>query len=556
MGRDDNFFDLGGHSLLALSMIERLRQAGWRVDVPTLFADPTPQALALACRPLGPPAATVPASAIPAGASRITPEMLPLVALTPTQIDTVVRHVPGGAAAVQDIYPLAPLQQGMLYHHLMQDEGDTFLSPFVLGFASRERLDAFVAALRQVVARHDILRTSLVWADLPEPVQVVWREASLPLEERPEAEGDALAALKAHIDPRHHRIDLTRAPLMRAVAQPDAPQSRWLLALLLHHLALDHTSMEIVLQEVAALQAGHGAALPAPVPFRAQVWHSRQAAALAGSEAFFREMLADVDSPTTPFGLATLPHQDEVLHDAVRPLPLALAVQARETARRAGVSIASFMHLAWALVLARCSGRDDVVFGTVLLGRLGGAGDADHARALGMMINTLPLRVRLGNVTLGEALRATHAGLSQLMRHEHAPLALAQRCSGVAAPTPLFTALFNFRHTLAGQATSTLGLDVVWVQERTGYPLALAVDDDGSALTLDVQALAPAHPEHVARLVEQAVAGHRGRGKRRGRPAALQPPGPPASRRKGPAAAQLQPGPHAFRRPRTAHAGP
>ncbi|HEU0055532.1 MAG TPA: amino acid adenylation domain-containing protein, partial [Longimicrobium sp.] len=233
VGRDDGFFELGGHSLLVVTLIARMRRQGLHADVRTLFAVHTLAALAAA---VGGESAEVrvPPNRIPPASPVITPEMLPLVTLDQAQIDAIVATVRGGAANVQDIYPLAPLQEGFLFHHLVSSEGDPYLLGTITTFATRERLDAYLRAHAAVNARHDILRTAIVWEGLPEPVQVVWREAPLLVEEVEvdPAEGDVAAALHRRFDPRRHRIDLRRAPLMRACAARDAAGERWVLLLL------------------------------------------------------------------------------------------------------------------------------------------------------------------------------------------------------------------------------------------------------------------------------------------------------------------------------------
>ena len=517
--RDDDFFDLGGQSLLAISLVERLRQVGLALDVATLFAQPRLRQLALACEPMADQDAplAVPPPGIPAGCTALTPQMLPMVTLTQAQIDALVAHIPGGAAQVQDIYPMAPLQEGMLFHHLMQSVGDVYLTPLITAFTCRAELDDFMRALQQVIARHDVLRTSIAWDGLPEPVQVVWREAELKLELRSAVdEGDAVAWLAAQVDAKQQRLDLRHAPLLRAVASQDrthgqGDSGRWLLALCLHHLTLDHSSVDIVMQEVAALRKDPRALLPPPVPYRNVVWQARQGVSMAAHQAFFSEMLADVDTPTAPYGLLDTQGDAQEVQEARLEVDADLALAVRRQARAAGASPASLMHLAWALVLARTCQTgaasagdgtgDDVVFGTVLFGRMNAGPGAD--RVLGMLINTLPLRLQVGQAGVAEALRTTHQRLVQLLRHEHAPLALAQRCSAVQAPTPLFSALFNYRHVAA--ATQPAPMALLWGEERTGYPLALAVDDDGQGFSLAVQAVQPAEPARVGALMLQAI---------------------------------------------------
>ena len=126
VGRHDNFFELGGHSLLAVTVIERLRRIGLQVDVRDLFSTPTLSGLAATMGDDTNPV-EVPPNRIPEGCQAIEPEMLPLLELTAEEIQRIVSRVPGGAANVQDIYPLAPLQEGILFHHLMGGEGDPYV---------------------------------------------------------------------------------------------------------------------------------------------------------------------------------------------------------------------------------------------------------------------------------------------------------------------------------------------------------------------------------------------------------------------------------------------
>ncbi|KPA87224.1 amino acid adenylation enzyme/thioester reductase family protein, partial [Pseudomonas asplenii] len=487
VGRNDHFFELGGHSLLAVSLIERMRQLGLSADVRVLFSQPTLSALAAAVG--GGREISVPANLIAQDCARITPDLLPLVSLTQAQIDRVVATVPGGVANVQDIYPLAPLQEGILYHHLAAGQGDPYVLQAQFAFDDHPRLDAFVQALQTVIDRHDILRTGVVWEGLDAPVQVVWRQSRLHLDalELDPAAGDIGTQLHGRFDPRHYRLDIGQAPLMRLAYAEDPLNRRITAMLLFHHMALDHMAMEVVQHEMQAWLLGEAQTLPAPVPYRNYVAQARLGMSQADHEAFFRDMLGEVDEPTLPFGLQDVQGEGRDIDEASLLLDSRLDQGLRAQARHLGVSAASLMHLAWAEVLGKVSGRQDVVFGTVLMGRMQGGEGAD--RALGMFINTLPLRVALGGQGVRAGVKATHARLTALLGHEHASLALAQRCSGVAAPLPLFSALLNYRHSAVGSVSEQAmqawqGIHILSEEERTNYPLTLNVDDQGEGFKL------------------------------------------------------------------------
>jgi len=449
VGRHDHFFELGGHSLLAVQLVQRMRQVGLRADVQVLFGQPTLAALA-------------------AASEYSDVDEADLAEPDPASLDLIAASIPGGAANIQDIYPLAPLQEGLLFHHLT-DARDPYQQQALFSFARREQLDAFAQALQQVINRHDILRTSLAWEALEQPMQVVWRQAHLRVE--PLRDG-------------HAPLDLRQAPLMALDYAEEPQHPRWVARLRFHHLVNDATSTTILMQEIRAHLLGQQAQLPVPVPYRNVVVQARSPARQAGHEAFFRAQLGDVDEPTLAFALPERQADRAQTDEAERGLSDALNQRLRTQARGMGVSAASLFHLAWAQVLSRVAGRDDVLFGTVLLGRLLAGEGAD--RALGMFINTLPLRVRLAGRTVADALMHTHTQLSALLAHEQASLALAQRCSSAS---PLFNSLLNYRHTdTERDLTLVPGIALLSSEDILSYPLMLTVDDSASGFRLKAKA--------------------------------------------------------------------
>ncbi|MCB4424428.1 amino acid adenylation domain-containing protein [Xenorhabdus nematophila] len=521
VGRYDHFFELGGHSLMIVNLIEQLHNFGWRLDVRSVFATPVLNELAqsILASQNDTRDFVVPPNLIPADCTEITPEMLPLVSLSQDEINAITDTIPGGVSNVQDIYPLAPLQKGILFQHLLQTQGDDYLLQSMLAFDTRERLDAFLNALQTVINRHDILRTSAYWQDLAEPVQVVWRQATLSANLfTPATTDDVTSQLRAHTDPRRHRLNLGHAPLFATDFAHDPIQNEWLLSLRFHHLVSDHMTLELIFAEIAlVLQRNklkhdplqeQAEILPSALPYRNFIAQTLSMP-MTAHEDYFRARFADIDEPTAPFGILKVQSDHSAINEARRPIEPELAKAIRSQARRLGISPSVLFHVALAQVLAHTSGHDDVVFGSVLLGRLQGISGA--GRILGMFINTLPMRISLNEHSALEVVKATYRNLTELLEHEQAPLSLAQQCSGVAQPTPLFSVLLNYRHNHVNESDAVnaawAGMRVLAAEERTNYPISLSVDDSGTDFHLMAQTVDSLDPARIINYLVTAIRG-------------------------------------------------
>ncbi|QDE89536.1 hypothetical protein BHS06_11510 [Myxococcus xanthus] len=494
IGVNDNFFVRGGTSLLAIRLLEKLRAVGLQVSPKDVFEAGDVGELAQRLQPLR-KLHEAPPNKIPPGASRITREMLTLVDLDQDQIDEIVALVPGGANNVQDIYPLTPLQEGLVFQHLAS-EVDPYLTSLVLHFDAEQDLARFSGGLDEFVVRHDILRTAVVWHIRPRPVQVVWRHATLSIERRESVTTeDELLAIGAA---QSIGFDLQRAPLVRATAAPN-PQGGWSLLLVLHHVIDDDMLLRNLASEFNALAEGRS--LPTPSPFRNFVSYlsSRDPKA---SEPYWRGQLEGLREPTNPIrGRRARPATFG------RVLGRDLTNRVRETSRACAVVPAAFMHLVYAIVLAQRSGTDDVVFGTVLNGRSAPVVGLDATA--GMFLSTLPVRVRLDGGRVREALSRMHALLADLPAHDHVPLPLLQSWSSIRPPAPLFAALLNTRHATDDGTDrlfhGDLGVRDGRAGEATHYPFALSINDVADGFQLVLQTVADDGEEVLTRF-ERALA--------------------------------------------------
>ncbi|GMT99445.1 non-ribosomal peptide synthetase [Corallococcus caeni] len=445
-------------------------------------------------------------------ARRFSPGDFPLAPLSQPALDTLLRQAPG---RVEDVYPLSPTQQGMLFHALVSPGSDVYLLQNSWAVHSALDLEALSRAWHATLQRHPALRASFHWKQLDAPMQLVhaqvpntfealdWRAAS-------PAEQEARLA-QVISDERRAGFDFTRAPLLRlrAFRLQDAV---WRLLFSHHHLMMDGWSLGLVLREVFALydvfRSGQAPALPTPPPFRDYLGWLRQRDT-SGDESFWRGYLAGFRVPTplpgdTHTGPAPGAHASHPLLE--KHLTPEASATLQGFARQHQLTLNTVALATWALVLASYSGEEDVVFGTTLSGRPPEL--AGSEAMVGMFINTLPLRVRLPapGAALLPWLKALQEQVAEARQYEFSPLVQVQAWSDLPRGTPLFDSLLVVENYPIDESLRqrSLSLDVRdhHSVERSNYPLGLGIIP-GAQVRLLLFHDAPRFPhEAMVRLLE------------------------------------------------------
>ncbi|WP_307140533.1 non-ribosomal peptide synthetase [Pseudoroseomonas cervicalis] len=471
IGVEENFFAAGGDSILSLQLVARARQAGLRLTPKDVFENPTIAQMARVVVPL-----------LPGDA------LIHETAPKPVEFDWASSSVPQDEIA--DLYAATPLQQGLLFHSLLESGEGVYVNQLGLQLGKGLRPDLLRAAWQHAVDRHDILRTQFVWPEGGEAVQLVRRTATLPWAEQ-DWSGETGAGYAARLAEWRRAdlargFDLSQPPLLRVAVflRPDGGHD---VMLTNHHVLLDGWSSAQLLSEVlrdyAARLRGEAAALPPPVPFRRYVaWLQAQPSA----EGWWRARLAALSQPAQGL-LETLPapRDPQPGHGEKRQhLSAELSQRLRQAAQGGAVTLNTLMQGAWALLLARRGGRGPVVFGVTVSGRPAELAEAE--RMQGLFINSLPIWVEVPSsqplsAWLGELQRLNGA----MRQHEHTPLHRLQQWAGQPGEA-LFDSLLVFENYPVDPDAMRHDLPLLSAEssERTHYPLSLAVLPGAEALQL------------------------------------------------------------------------
>ncbi|MDO0915183.1 amino acid adenylation domain-containing protein [Streptomyces sp. DT2A-34] len=345
-----------------------------------------------------------------------------------------------------DVLPLTPLQEGLLFHTLYEherDAPDVYVVQLVFELEGPVNAERLRATAQTLLDRHPNLRAAFRRRRGGQPVQVVPRRATLPWAET-DLTGRAADTEKAWAElldeDRALGFDPATPPVLRCTLVRTG-ERRHRLLVTHHHILLDGWSVSVLLRELLTLYAADGdPAVLAPVPpYRTFLtWLDRRDRTAA--EAAWRDALADVTEPTRLAPATTQGATDPA--QARTELSAELGAALTACARRLGVTVNTLVQGAWALLLGRLTGRDDVVFGATVSGRPPELPGVESM--VGLFINTIPTRVRLRpEESLGALLREVQDGYVRLLDHHHLGLADIQRAVGVPE---LFDSLVVFEN--------------------------------------------------------------------------------------------------------------
>ncbi len=423
-----------------------------------------------------------------------TPADFPLAGLDEAALARIV----GEDRDVEDIYPLSPLQRGLLSESLEKAGSGVYFQQLSCRLLGPLDADLFAHAWQQAVDRHPTLRTAFVWERLAKPMQVVREHATLAVgrfDWRDRSAEARRAGLRELMESENRKgFDLRQPPLMRLwlihVAEEEH-QMVWSH----HHMLLDGWSVPVLVQEVfacyEALRYGEAVQLPRPRPYRDFIaWLQEQELTVA--ESFWRRLLRGFRTPT-PLGIECSGRVTKPEHRRYAEASMRFSEPAsdgfHQFVQRHRLTLNSLLQGGWAALLGRYSGEPGVVFGAVSAGRPATLAGVD--KMLGLFINTLPVRVAMPN---GEPavdwLLALQEQQAEARQFEHTPLPQVHAWSEIHLGTPLFESLFVFenypvRDLVAEQAKMSLSIADVRFEDRNSYPLSV-LSGPGAQVSLRV----------------------------------------------------------------------
>lgn len=381
---------------------------------------------------------------------------------------------------VEDIYALSPIQSGMLFHSISEPNSGVFVQQISFTLRGDWQLERFRESWNKVVHRYAALRTIFLWEEIDEPLQVVRERVAIPWQQL-DRNGNLVSAHEKYLrQDRSRGFDLADGPLMR-FAEIDLGNSQTQIIWTYHHLIADGWSTALILKEVfktyLQLENSDDAQIDAPFRYADFIGHV-QSQSLEKAESFWREQLAGFDSPTRLVDRVGQRDSEDNHHGEQRlKLSDDLSQQIKKFAQEHRLTVNSIVVGAWAAVLSMHTREHDVVFGTTVSGRPPQLTGIESA--VGLFINTLPLRVRIDDSSVVDWLRRIQKDQVLARDFELSPLASVQQWSDVPRGSALLQSIVVYENypDVNDDALDSQQLSVEAIEhhEQSNYPVALLV---------------------------------------------------------------------------------
>ncbi|MGJ0607770.1 amino acid adenylation domain-containing protein [Cylindrospermopsis raciborskii] len=407
---------------------------------------------------------------------RWNPEDFPLANLNQEQFNIAV----SGISDLQDIYPLAPVQEGIIFHANYEIEKDIYLQQVTGQITGDLNVEIFKSAWENCINHYSILRTSYIWESLPRPLARVHSTVNLPFVYQDWCGTDDWEQKWSDLlmEDRQQGLSTERAPLMRLILVK-TDKAKWRFCWTHHHVLIDGWSLPLVFQHVISFyqaEQKHQFLTWPPVPNYRDfiVWLNQKP--IQQAEVFWRDQLAGLDS-VTKIGLTSDPLDNgadyQVLQTTLQPEVYA---QLKNYANKHLVTVSTLINAAWAILISKYSGSNEVIFGVTVSGRpteLSG-----FEQMVGLFINTLPLRLKCEpDKLVGTWLKELSDRILSISEHSYSSLVDIQGWSNINRGESLFESIVVYENYPVGEKIRNHNDDLIISDveslEKNHYPISL-----------------------------------------------------------------------------------
>lgn len=472
IGTEDNFFLLGGDSIKSIQISSRIRNLGYELSVKDLFSAQTISKLSNKLRQLAPTNTQVCENS---------------KAKRRTSFLELINPKEKAQYEIEDVYPLSPMQEGMFYHAMLDPTSEQYFQQTLIPLSGNLNIKAVEASMNDLIARYEILRTVFVHEGYERPLQLVLSERKIEVQFHDIQEaclnGSKHELIKSYCEEdKARKFDLSQDVLMRlTILQTGKNEYEWIWSY--HHILMDGWCLGIIFHDFKELYKKHlglGEIALANIKSYSEYIHWLEDRDKEETQVYWNQYLAGYEN------LASFPKK------AATSLPLSSSSIKRETlvlnqqkreeisqiSQKHGVSLNTILQSAWAILLSKYNGVNDVVFGTVVSGRPREI--AEIETMVGLFINTIPMRIQVGaKLTFAEIIQRTQASAFSHEDHAYHPLSEIQAQSYLGRELLNHILIFeNFPanlETTNSEHTKTFELGEVKTFEQTNYDLAIQI---------------------------------------------------------------------------------